>query len=92
MPQNPMQDADQETGLNSPPPISDGFMMQVEKRTSGYRVTGPLPLPAEPSEAPDEEPDDIPDLTTAIKHMLAIDKANPLGENAAEQMDAGYKG
>jgi hypothetical protein len=81
-----------ETGQESAPtPSQEGFEICLYVTPEGYRVEGPLPLEAEPqgSEVQDEGPQ--PDLTQALKEVLAIIKENPLGDDATAQMEAGYE-
>lgn len=73
------------------PPDSQ-YMIQLVVSSNGFEVNGPLPAPAQPQDKGphSEQQDEIPDLTTAIKHILAIIKANPQGDNGNDQMDAGF--
>ena len=70
---------------------SQGYEICLYVTPTGFRVEGPLPLEPEPQiEAPEQE-DEIPDMATALKHVLAIVKENPLGNDAEAQMQAGYE-
>ena len=70
---------------------SQGYEICLYVTPTGFRVEGPLPLAPEPqTEAPEQE-DEIPDMATALKHVLAIIKENPLGNDAEAQMQAGYE-
>lgn len=77
---------------SAPIPSKEGYEICLYVTPEGYRVEGPLPLEAEPQgEAPEQEAAS-PDLTEALKHVLAIIKENPLGDDAQAQMEAGYQG
>ena len=79
-------------------PKGEGYSIRIDVLPSGYRVSDPEPLPAEPSDATSEteagEPSEayevVPDLATAIKHVLAVIKAHPLDESPESQMDEGF--
>lgn len=91
MPLTDMQDPSQQTPSDSvPPPSEDGYRIYLDVLPDGFHVSDPQPLPAAP-QGEQETQDDIPDLTTAIKHLLAVVKANPIGQDANEQMKAGYE-
>lgn len=72
--------------------LSRGYRICVDVLPSGYRVSDPEPLPAEPLESDEasEGYETVPDLTTALKHLLAVIKENPLGANPNEELEAGY--
>lgn len=81
-----------ETGQESAPtPSQEGYEICLYVTPEGYRVEGPLPLEAEPQESADPSDPSIPDLTEALKQVLAIIKENPLGDDANAQMEAGYQ-
>ena len=83
-----------ETGSESAPtPSQEGYEICIYVTPEGYRVEGPLPLEAEPQGEEDAEPqsETLPDLMEALKHVIAITKENPLGEDANAQMEAGYQ-
>lgn len=81
-----------ETGSESAPtPSKEGYEICLYVTPEGYRVEGPLPLEAEPQGEPAEAEASMPDLTEALKHVIAIIKENPLGEDANAQMEAGYQ-
>ena len=90
MPQTDMQEESQGAAQNSPPSLSDGYLIQIAVHTNGFTIEGPLPLPAEPSDADREQAEDVSTLTDALKHVLAIVKENPLTNDANEQMKAGF--
>lgn len=76
---------------SAPTPSKEGYEICLYVTPEGYRVEGPLPLEAEPQESPDPSAPAMPDLTEALKHVIAIIKENPLGEDANAQMEAGYQ-
>lgn len=81
-----------ETGQESAPtPSKEGYEICVYVTPEGYRVEGPLPLEAEPQESAEPSEASMPDLTDALKHVIAIIKENPLGDDANAQMEAGYQ-
>ena len=81
-----------ETGQESAPtPSQEGYEICLYVTPEGYRVEGPLPLEAEPQGEPAEAEASMPDLTEALKHVIAIIKENPLGDDANAQMEAGYQ-
>jgi hypothetical protein len=84
--QDASQDANvQETDSESPAPSSEeGYSISIHVTTQGYEVHGPDPLPAEPQGEQGEESEQLPDLTTAIKHVLAIVKENPIAQDEQE--------
>jgi hypothetical protein len=73
--------------------LSQGFEICIYVSPTGFRVEGPLPMEPEPqTESPEmEDETDVPDVATALKHVLAIIKENPLGNDAESQMQAGYE-
>jgi hypothetical protein len=79
--------------------FSHGYEICVYVKPNGFQVEGPLPLEAEPSgeglptdqAEPHEETDaTLPDLATALKHVLAIVKENPVSQDGLDQFNAGY--
>lgn len=68
----------------------EGYEIHICVTSQGFAVEGPEPLSAAP-QGESEPKDYLPDLTTAIKHVLAIVKENPITEDANAQMEAGYK-
>lgn len=79
-------------GLESAPnPSQEGYEICLYVTPDGYRVEGPLPLEAEPQEAQEPTEASMPDLTEALKQVIAIIKENPLGDDANAQMEAGYQ-
>ena len=59
-------------------------MISIKVNQDGFTVDGPDPLPAqsqeeEQSETPDEQV--LPDITSAVKAVLAILKEHPIGQD-----------
>jgi hypothetical protein len=83
------------TGEGEEGNISQGYLITLTVTPDGYSVSDPEPLPAAPSDQSEEQGESdeetVPDLTTAIKHILAVVKANPLGESEQEQFSAGLQ-
>jgi len=88
----PVEPEMDETGQESAPtPSKEGYEICVYVSPEGYRVEGPLPLEAKPQGEAPEQDAASPDLTDALKQVVAIIKENPFGEDAQAQMDAGYQ-
>jgi hypothetical protein len=89
-----MQNADQpddmqETDSNAPPtPSEEGYSITIEVTPSGFSVSGPHPIP--PHSEADEEETELPDITSAIKEVLAIVKENPANQDEQAHFSAGY--
>ncbi len=94
-----------ETGSNSVNPpsqeqepsqldYSQGYEIKITVKPSGFAVDGPLPLPqaAESTEPESEDVEEIPDLPTALKHVIAIAKEHPLDTDLDSHFQAGYEG
>lgn len=65
-----------------------GYRIAFDVLPDGFRVSDPSPIPAGPEAGAELSDaigpgDVVPDLTTAIKHVLAVVKGNPV--NADEQ-------
>lgn len=92
--QNQDQSADmQETDSESPPtPSEEGYMISIHVTNQGYEVYGPDPLPAEPQGEEDKESQPLPDLTTAIKRVLAIVKENPVSQDEQTNFNSATAG
>jgi len=69
-------------------PKGQGYRIEISVYPDGFTVEGPKPLPQEV----DDEAERVPELADALKHVVAITKDNPLGDNEAAQFDAGYRG
>ena len=78
---------------SAPTPSQEGYEICIYVTPEGYRVEGPLPLEAELQGEEEVEPqsETLPDLMEALKHVIAITKENPLGDDANAQMEAGYQ-
>ena len=94
MPDNPEMIEEQETDLESPPTdLQEGYQILLTVTRDGFSVSEPTPLPPAP-QSPDtatSDEDMVPDLTSAIKHLLAVVKAHPVGEDEQAQFAAGYE-
>ena len=94
MPHDQMN-AEDESGTENalPPPSQEGYRICIDVTSEGYAVSQ-TELPPEPQGGEDEEAEEetLPDLTTAIKHVLAIIRDHPLQEDAQAQFKAGYEG
>jgi len=75
-------------GQEGIPDYSQGYQIVITCKPDGYTVSGPSPLP---QTEPVEESEEV-DLTTALKHVIAITKENPLDGSDHAQFDAGYAG
>ena len=76
MPHAAMQESDRETPVNSPPPPSqEGYTISVQVSPEGFLIDG----------------ESAPDLTTALKHIIAIVRAHPLTGNAHDELKSGYE-
>jgi hypothetical protein len=77
------------SGQESIPDYAQGFEITICAYPDGFTVKGPSPLPQTPS---GEEEVRIPDLATALKHVIAISKDHPLDGDMGSQFQAGYDG
>lgn len=76
-----------------PEDFSQGYEICIEVTSTGYKVEGPMPLKPEPqTEDPnqEQESEEVPDTASALKHVLAIIKQHPIGDDAEGQMQAGF--
>ena len=74
---------------------TQGYEIRITVKPDGFTVDGPLPLPqsaGSESEEGEEEDDEIPDLPTALKHVIAITKEHPLDTDLNGHFEAGYSG
>jgi hypothetical protein len=82
-----------ETGQESvTPPSQDyaqGYEVTICFYPDGFAVKGPSPLPQLEDDTEEEK---IPDLPTALKHVIAIAKENPLDGDMQSHFQAGYSG
>lgn len=74
--------------------LSQGYCIHLYVTPEGFRVSEALPLSADEMEGNDADHDGdtetYPDLTTALKHIVAEVKQNPIGEDHHAQFQAGY--
>lgn len=68
---------------------SQGYEIRLCVYKDGFQVKGPLPLPQIEDE---DEAERISDLPTALKHVIAIAKENPIDEDMQSHFSAGYEG
>ena len=71
--------------------LSNGYCVHLYVTSEGFKVSAAEPISQEQEEG--EYTDDLetyPDLMTAIKHIVAEVKSNPLGDDANAQFAAGY--
>ena len=84
---------DMEMGSESANPQSEdysqGYMITVTVSPNGFHVEGPQPWDKPQGEY--EEMEELPDMASALKHVMAIVKENPVGNDAEAQMQAGYE-
>jgi hypothetical protein len=96
MMKKPVQETDPADESNADAPASEeGYAITILVTAKGFSVQkGDLPAePSEPTdEAPAEESDEAPleTSTDMLKAVLKIVKENPIGDDAAKQMAAGY--
>lgn len=94
MPDEMKMGMEQETDLESPPTdLQEGYQILFTVTRDGFSVSEPMPLPAVP-QSPDtatSDEDMVSDLTSAIKHLLAVVKAHPVGEDEHASFAAGYE-
>ena len=71
--------------------LSQGYVIHLTVKPDGFQVSEAEPLASEESEGDtsDSQPT-YPDLTTALKHIVAEVKSNPLGDDSHAQFAAGY--
>lgn len=74
--------------------LSQGYSIELSVLPDGtFKVSGPEPLAAEAAEEQGEPGsemgEDFDDIKAALKGMLGIIKANPVGDDQA-QFNAGY--
>lgn len=81
----------EEKDAPAPSPES-GYCITIQVRPDGFVVSDPTPMEdtSYESETPETQGDVVPDLMTMVKHLLHVIKENPLGEEAASQMDEGF--
>ena len=76
-----------DTEMNQEQNLSQGYTICVEVLPDGFRVSEPMPLSySEEDESPDQEdqPTDVqPDIASALKQVIAVVQAHPIGQSEA---------
>ena len=75
MPSNDMQEPDEQTPSDSLPSSSEEYEIKITVTPEGLSVDGSDPL----------------DLSTALKHVIAIVKEHPVSGDAHDELKAGYE-
>lgn len=70
--------------------ISQGYDIIIHVSHDGYEVEGPMPTAPEPQGQEPQDVESSPDIREAMRHVLAIIKDNPMGEEANKQFKSGY--
>jgi hypothetical protein len=79
----------QESAANSTD-TSQGYCIKLHVMPDGFRVSDAEPISHEGVEE-EYAGETIADLPTALKHIVAEVKRNPLGDDSAAQFAAGYQ-
>lgn len=82
----PSQEGMSDPSQEGIPDFSQGYEIAICVYPDGYRVKGPNPLPQQD----DTEEERIPDLATALKHVIALHKEHPMDEDMQAHFEAGY--
>ena len=86
-----MEEAENSSKVVNPPSqetdYSQGYQVILSVFPDGFSVVGPSPLP----QGDQEEDERIPDLPTALKHIIAISKENPLDTDLNAHFESGYQ-
>ena len=76
-----------DTEMNQEQNLSQGYTICVEVLPDGFRVSEPMPLSSySDEENPDQEdqPSDVqPDIASALKQVMAVIQAHPVGQSEA---------
>lgn len=76
-----------EMGQDQEQNLSQGYTICVEVLPDGFRVSEPMPLSSySEEENPDQEdqPNDVqPDIASALKQVMAVVQAHPVGQSEA---------
>jgi len=93
-PETPSESVDtpsQELSRETIPDFAQGYAITICVYPDGFEVEGPKPLPqGEESDEPSAEHDEkLPDLTTALKHVIAIHKEHPVDSDLEGHFQAG---
>ena len=75
-----------EMGQGSEQNLSQGYTICVEVLPDGFRVSEPMPLTGysedDSGEQPDQEESALqPDIASALKQVMAVVQANPVGQS-----------
>lgn len=97
--QNPPSEPESTGNAENQPPasseesnqdISQGYDILIHVSHDGYEVEGPMPTAPSPQGQEPQDVDSSPDIREAMRHVLAIIKDNPMGEEANKQFKSGY--
>ena len=94
MPDEMKMGMEQEPDLESPPTdLQEGYQILFTVTRDGFSVSEPMPLPPAPqsSDTATSDEDMVPDLTSAIKQLLAVVREHPVGEDEQASFAAGYE-
>ena len=69
--------------------LSQGYRIELEVRPGGFTVSDPQPLDDEGDEPTDTD-NTVPTLAEAMKHIMAVVKAQPVGADENAMMEAGH--
>lgn len=77
-----------DTEMNQEQNLSQGYTICVEVLPDGFRVSEPMPLTSYSEDETDEQPDQEdsalqPDIASALKQVMAVVQANPVGQSEA---------
>jgi hypothetical protein len=71
-----MQESGDENPSNAPPtPSQDEYQISITVSPEGFEIDG----------------EQVPDITTLVKHLLAIIHEHPVSGDAQEELKAGYE-
>ena len=83
------QDSAAATSQEPTSDLSQGYCIELEVRPGGFTVSDPQPLDDEGDEPTDTD-QEVPTLAEALKHIMAVVKAQPVGADEQAHMSAGY--
>ncbi len=70
----------------------EGYCIRFCVLPDGFSVSDPEPLPAVPEYQPqDPTAETVPDMTTAIKHLIHVIDKNPIGGDEQAGFDSAFK-
>lgn len=92
---DPQADMPVDEPASATPDLSQGYCIEVSVLPDGtFKVSGPEPLAEEAAEEQGEPGsemgEDVESIGEALKAVLAIVKANPVGDSAQASFEAGY--